>query len=96
VEHCQDITELLGRLQETAETSLGDAPQAPESPAAYLARQRAEIRDQVSEGLPLPALGGPACRDCGLCGELDRSMHAWLGAPAAVKADGETSLAAAV
>jgi hypothetical protein len=74
-EHCQDMNEFYDDLVELTEQRLDAAKQGSLDAQASDAR----IQAFLEERMPLPALDGPACRDCGLCGLLEEQVGAWLG-----------------
>lgn len=78
-EHCQDMTDLAGRLAETIEGSLADADRS-QGPELYRAQQHQQVRDLAAAGLPLAARDGPACKDCALCDDLESRLTDWLDA----------------
>ncbi|HKJ76384.1 MAG TPA: hypothetical protein VKA64_04195 [Gammaproteobacteria bacterium] len=66
--HCGDLSELherlRGRIRETVERHEG-------------AGLEARVLAELDHGLPLPARGGPACTECGMCDALEERLRAW-------------------
>jgi hypothetical protein len=58
-EHCNDMDEVLSRLVELADRSLTQKQRR-----ADIAE---DLRDTLSDTLPLAAYLSPACRRCGIC-----------------------------
>ncbi len=74
VEHCGDLPELHGRIQETVTALLRSG--AADSSA--LDRLGNDLQSILAQGLPLPARDGPACTDCGMCDRLAERVQDWL------------------
>lgn len=71
VEHCQDIEELFACAVEIAAAALSSTEDRSRPSESWMDGVTRELERLLNERLPLPARNGPACRDCGLCKELD-------------------------
>ena len=77
-EHCQDMNELYGDLSTLTQGQLEQDPAGlgQDGGGGYVA-----VRDVLRTRFPLAALSTPACKECGLCNELEGRIRGWLGEP---------------
>lgn len=74
VEHCGDLPELYGRVQDTVIAQLRSGA----ADRVAVGRLREDLQKLLAHAMPLPARGGPACTDCGMCERLEERLNGWL------------------
>ena len=68
VSHCGDLPELYERIRSRVREDV-ERQQGTMLPVV--------IRQELADGLPLDARGGPACTECGMCDALDERLREW-------------------
>jgi hypothetical protein len=73
-EHCQEVDDLLSDFIEKTEAMLSSS----EEPSLAVDKHRHKLKESLTTNFPLSSRNGSACRQCGMCDQLEEQMTTYV------------------